>query len=80
MSLALTTTHENCYFQRSIRPLNRHTPSRPTLAPAHAQQRSPSINVELVVCQEVFGQYADRMVSPPPLVGMDHHGRAWEWK
>src|SRR4029434_2645453 len=35
------------YFQQSIRPLSRHTPSSPILAPAHAQKLSPSINVEL---------------------------------
>jgi hypothetical protein len=65
----------------SIRPLSVHKIRGAILPVRHAQKLSPQINVELVVCQEVFGQYADRMVSPPPVVGMDHHDRAyWEWK
>jgi hypothetical protein len=52
----------------SIRPLNRHTPRSPILALDYAQKLSPSINVELVLCLEVFQQYIDRVVSQPPLV------------
>jgi hypothetical protein len=29
-----------------------------------AQKLSTQMNVELVMCQEVFGQHADRMVNP----------------
>jgi hypothetical protein len=47
----------------SIRPLSRHTPPSLILALAYAQKLSPSINVELVDGQEVFGQHANGLTS-----------------
>jgi hypothetical protein len=37
------------------RPLSRHTPSCPILAPEHAQKLNPSIYVQLGGAKEVFG-------------------------
>jgi hypothetical protein len=46
-----------CDHPTRKRPFLRHTPSSPILAPEHAQQLSPAINVELVVSLEVFRQH-----------------------
>ena len=51
------------YMTYSIRPLFRHTPSSPLLAPEHAQKLSPEMNVALVGGLEVFGQPVAR--GPP---------------
>jgi hypothetical protein len=60
-------------FANSIRPLSAHETRGAVLPVSRAQKRSPPINIALVVCQEVLGQHADRLVSPPPVVGIDHH-------
>jgi hypothetical protein len=67
---ALSYTQERREARTTKRPLSVHAP-RGAIYPAWpAQKLSPSINVKLVVREEVFGRYADRMVSQPPLAGL----------
>jgi hypothetical protein len=53
-------------LRRSVhgyRPFVQHTPPSLILALDYAQKLSPSINVELVDGQEVFGQHANGLTS-----------------
>jgi hypothetical protein len=50
-------------FANSIPPFVQHTPPSLILALDYAQKLSPSINVELVDGQEVFGQHANGLTS-----------------
>jgi hypothetical protein len=52
MSLALTTTHENCYFQRSIRPLNRHYRPRAVARLKTVRKANIKITVRLPMVQK----------------------------
>ena len=49
----------------SIRPFSVHQMRRAMLPAERAQKLSPSMNVELVAGQEVFGRYADGVTSQP---------------
>jgi|RhiMetStandDraft_8_1073273.scaffolds.fasta_scaffold40475_2 hypothetical protein len=55
-----------CFFHvYGYRPLSTHTINRLILAPDPAQKLSPQISVELVGSEEVFGRYADGIISQP---------------
>jgi hypothetical protein len=53
------------YMTNSIRPLFAHTINRLILGPDPAQKLSSQISVELVGSEEVFGRYADGIISQP---------------
>jgi hypothetical protein len=55
------------YHHTGNRPLSTHTINRLILAPDPAQKLSPQISVELVGSEEVFGRYADGIISQPLL-------------
>ena len=52
-------------YLQAYRPLSTHTVNRLILAPDPAQKLSPQISVELVGSEEVFGRYADGIISQP---------------